>query len=67
MNIFINDLPVVTPNDNMTVADLVKWKDIPAQGTAIAINDHLIKQDQWPVKQINEFDRITVISAAFGG
>lgn len=67
MTIFFNDEPIKLPNDFMTVADLVNWKKISEQGTAIAINDKLIKRDKWNVKELNENDRVTVISAAFGG
>lgn len=67
MTILLNDNPVTLPNDYMTVADLVKWKEIPSQGTAIAINNKLIKQDAWKVTNLKEDDQITVISAAFGG
>lgn len=67
MTITINDNPVKLPNDFMTIYDLVKWKDIPSQGTAIALNNKLIKQELWPVTKLNENDVVTVISAAFGG
>ena len=67
MTITINDNPVKLPNDFMTVADLVKWKEIPSQGTAIAVNNKLIKQDKWSITNLKDQDQITVISAAFGG
>lgn len=67
MIIYFNNEPLKLSNTNMTLADLVKMKDIPSQGTAIAINDKLVKQDQWSVKTLNDQDRVTVITAAFGG
>lgn len=67
MTILLNDNPVVLPSDYMTVADLVKWKEIPSQGTAIAVNNKLIKQEKWSITKLNDQDQITVISAAFGG
>lgn len=67
MTILINDNPVKLPNDFMTIADLVKWKEIPSQGTAIAVNNKLVKQELWPVTNLKENDLVTVISAAFGG
>ena len=67
MTILFNDVPTQLPHNNMTVADLAVLKHIPQQGSAIAINDKLIKKDQWSVKTLNELDRVTVISAAFGG
>ena len=67
MTIFLNDNPVVLPNDYMTIADLVKWKNINPQGTAIALNNKLVRQDQWSLKKLTDQDQVTVISAAFGG
>lgn len=67
MNIIVNDNPVKLPNDYMTLADFVKWKEITSQGTAIALNNKLVKQEQWPVTNLKEMDQVTVISAAFGG
>lgn len=67
MNIFLNDLPVKLPSDSMTVAALVKWKGLPASGTAVAVNDKIVRKDKWDLAALNEFDRVTIISAAFGG
>lgn len=67
MTLIYNDNPVVTSNDNMTLEEFANWKNIPMQGTAIAINDKLIKHDLWKVTPLHDMDRITVITAAFGG
>lgn len=67
MTILLNENKVILPNDYMTVEDLVKWKEIPSQGTAIAVNNKLIKQDKWSITNLKDEDQITVISAAFGG
>lgn len=67
MNIIYNDQPLTLPKDNMTLEELAEWKELPKQGTAIAVNDKLIKRDKWPVFNLKELDRVTVITAAFGG
>ena len=67
MNIFINDVPTVLPDDNMNLTDLAKWKNISNQATAIAVNDKLIRQNLWSVTYLKDRDRVTIISAAFGG
>lgn len=67
MNVILNDMPVKLPSDLMTISDLISWKKVPSQGTAVAINDKLVKQDQWSVTPIKEMDHITIISAAYGG
>lgn len=67
MTIILNDQTTKLPSDNMTVYDLMKWKKISSQGTAVAINDKLIKQDLWPVTNLKELDHVAVISAFYGG
>ena len=67
MTIIYNDTNLDLPNNYMTLEDLAKLKKIPLQGSAIALNDKLIKKEQWSVTPLKDFDRITVITAAFGG
>ena len=67
MKIFLNDFPTDLPDNLMNLSDLVKWKQIPLQGTAIALNDKLIKQNLWNVTNLKDLDRVTIISAAYGG
>lgn len=62
LNGYIIDLP-----ENMTVEDLIKWKEIPSQGTAVALNNKLIKQNNWSITELKEKDQVTIISAAYGG
>ena len=67
MNIIINNLAEQLPYDHATVEDLVKYKDYPVQGTAVAVNGSLASKEKWCVTPLHEGDNITVISAAFGG
>lgn len=67
MNVFINNVATEVPKEVLTLEDLVRWKNINPQGTAIALNDKLIKQNLWNLTTIKELDQITIISAAFGG
>ncbi|MCH5229714.1 MAG: sulfur carrier protein ThiS [Muribaculaceae bacterium] len=67
MNIFFNDQITKLPEPAMSIADIAKWKNLPAQGTAVALNDKLVKRELWTVTFPKENDRITVITAAFGG
>ena len=67
MRIFLNNQPVELANDHMTVKDLMTWKNINPQGTAIAIDDKLLKKADWEITPLKELMNITVISAAFGG
>ncbi len=67
MNIILNNIPTKLPDDYMSVEDLAEWKGIKKQGTAIAVNDMIVKKDDWELTKLHELDRVTVISAAFGG
>ena len=67
MNIFLNNVPVALPNDYMTLEDLIKWKNISPQGTAVAIDDKIITQNNWKTTRLEPMMHITIISAAFGG
>lgn len=67
MNVIINNQPVTLPDEHLTVEQFAKLREIPRQGTAIAINDKIVLGAKWEVTYLSEGDRITVISAAFGG
>ena len=67
MKIIYNNVPVDLPGDLFTLKDLAELKQIPEQGAAIALNDKLIKKDQWSVTPLKDLDQVTVITAAYGG
>lgn len=67
MIIFLNNEPLDVPGDSITVADLMEFKNIKPQATAIAINNKIIRKDAWNVTAIPENSHVTVITAAFGG
>lgn len=67
MKIFLNEEALELPNENMTVSDLLTWKQISQQGTAVAIGEKLLKRDHWNETRLAEGMEITLITAAFGG
>ena len=67
MNIKINNKTVSLPKDDMSVRDVLQLMEIKSGGTAVAINDKLVKRDLWDSIKINDNDEITIITAAFGG
>lgn len=67
MIILFNNEPLKLPYEGFSVADLAKLKNIPDQGSAIAVNDKLIKRDLWNVTMLKDLDNVMVITAAFGG
>lgn len=67
MTIFLNNEPVSLPNDYMTVEDLLVFRGIKPQGTAVAINDKLLRKEQWKLTKLENLMQLTIITAAFGG
>ncbi|MDE6143454.1 MAG: sulfur carrier protein ThiS [Muribaculaceae bacterium] len=67
MNIILNNTPATLPHDNMSLEDLITWKGWKREGTAIAVNDILITREKWKLTKLSNLDRVTVITAAFGG
>lgn len=67
MNIILNNIPTPLPNDYMTIEDLVKWRGVKPMGTAVALNDRIVRKESWCITRLSDLDRVTIISAAFGG
>lgn len=67
MDIILNDVLTPLPTGCITLEDLVRLKEIKLQGTAIAVNDKIIRKDKWDITKLSNLDRVTVITAAFGG
>lgn len=67
MNIYINEKPEKLPNDYMNVEELVKFKKYNPQATAVAVNDNIVRRQNWGITRFKDGDRVTIISAAFGG
>ena len=67
MRITINNEQLDAPSADMTVREIMAWRNIPDSGTAVAVNNRLVTRLQWDAVQIKEGDNLTLISAAFGG
>ncbi len=67
MRITINNIPKVIDDIEMNVADLLLMMGIKDNGTAIAVNERLIKKNDRLTTKIMDGDDITIITAAFGG
>lgn len=65
MTLIINNQEVVT--EVTTVAALAHELDLPVHGVAIAVNNCVIRHEQWENNPIKDGDRITIIKAAYGG
>lgn len=67
MKILLNNEITALPSDYTTVSELLTLKHIKPQGTAVAINDMIVKKADWDTRHFSDLDRVTIISAAFGG
>lgn len=67
MKITLNDKEEQLPDNIKTVADLLKHKNVKKDGTAVAVNDELSLACSWDHTDIKDGDKVTMISAAFGG
>jgi thiamine biosynthesis protein ThiS len=54
-------------DDSSTVADIAQLNDASKTGSAIAVNDKLVRRQQWQLTKVNEGDNIVIIKAAYGG
>ena len=67
MQIYINSKLKEVPDDVNTVGKLLQYLRIPREGTGIGINNDLLMACSWDGTPIKDGDRITMISATFGG
>lgn len=67
MNIFINGELVKVVIPSISLAKLLEMRGVNPVGTAVAVNNRLVKKDQWSIHKLQEGDNLTIISAAFGG
>lgn len=67
MKIFLNNAPVNLSGPDVTLLALIQERGISRNGTAVSVNDRLIRQIDWETTKLKDGDRIVIISAAFGG
>ena len=48
-------------------AQLMTERGVKPGGTAIALNNRIVRHENWETTKLNDGDSITLISAAFGG
>ncbi len=67
MTITINSQPVNFDSNALTIKQVLEERNIPVNGTAIALHGRLCKATDWETTYLNDGDALTIISAAFGG
>jgi sulfur carrier protein len=66
MNVRINGT-ITQVADNATVADIATENGVGQTGSAIAVNEKLVRRADWPNVTLSENDDIVIIKAAYGG
>ena len=66
MQITVNDQPRELAS-SATLEELLAELDIPARGTAVAVNQNIIPRSLWPEQGLDNGDRVMVIRATAGG
>lgn len=66
LTIELNQTPT-TLSRPMTLNEMLRELDIPAQGLALAVNQTVIPQTQWDSTPVNDRDSIQLFQAIAGG
>lgn len=66
MKILVNNIETEVP-DNCNVSTCLEQCAIPFDGTAVAVNNSLVRHSNWSTHILKNGDSLTVISAAYGG
>ena len=66
MTINVNNIPEEI-KENSSLKEYLNTKNISVNGVAIAINDMVIRKQEWSVTLLQKDDTITIIQATQGG
>ena len=66
MKIYINQKEIEV-QDSISVTELLDMQQIAIEGTAIAIDNKLVPQNEWNDRILTDGNKITIIRATFGG
>lgn len=50
-----------------TVATLLDEMNVPEKGTAVAVNNRMVRRDNWDGHALADGDKVLLIKAAYGG
>ena len=65
MKVLVNNKEVKT--GATTLSQLIEELALPAQGIAIAVDNHIVLRTEWPQYALREYMSIIIIKAACGG
>ncbi len=66
MKIYLNQVEITT-EQGATISQMLLSQGIKPEGVAVAINNRIVKRDEWTIQQLTEDDKVTVIQATYGG
>ena len=66
MKIYINQKEI-EDQDSISVKELLDMQQIAIEGTAIAIDNKLVPQNEWNDRILTDGNKIMIIRATFGG
>ncbi len=67
MNIFFNSKAIETENDALLITVLQANDIASKKGIAVAVNNTVVKREDWKSCILSENDKVIVISATKGG
>lgn len=67
MIIFLNQKETSIDSERLTVAGLIEIKNLPGRGMAIAVNNKVVRKNDWESTALADGDKVTVITAVCGG
>lgn len=66
MDVTVNS-KTVSVGDDASVSDLLAELNVGDKGIAVAVNNEIVKKDEWNGFRLKENDKIVIIRAACGG
>jgi len=66
MKIKVNNKEIET-TATVTISQLITQLELPNQGIAVAVNNHMVTRDKWDQSSLQENDNVVIIKAACGG
>ncbi|MBU1010532.1 MAG: sulfur carrier protein ThiS [Bacteroidetes bacterium] len=67
MQIILNNTPETIPGDEMTVNELIRYKNFTFRLLVTKVNEQLVKTDQRDQAKVRSGDRVQVLHMISGG
>ena len=67
MLVYVNNEAVTIDDNENSVSDLLRLLNKGTKGLGVGINNKLVKAKDWDSTRLRQYDRVTLISASYGG